>query len=381
MGPPGPAVPAVSPRGHGRRVGVVAVLVVVLVASLVSGLLVWAPWKPPATPTGLTVTSRTPTTITLSWAPRSTGTPVGRYVIVRNNSEVGSVTGSETSFVDSGLTPGGSYSYEVVAARGSKRSAPQAHPATANTTAPSPSALKQLAATPESVTIGWAPPADSPTPDEYMILSATDGTQLATTFGDFGSSGPAYQITGLDFGSTYSVQVEAVWSAGGHSQPSSALEVTTSNPPVSQARLDNPDGASVKFTVTASTFTNLPVGKTFTNTWFLTPTCQTGPCNVTLDGNFHETADGVPFQLTLTRHGAVYTGQTKAELSQCGSIKVSDTVKVTITVKAAGGPDWTASRWVGTIEDDSPYTDPGGAYYCPAGKTIASISSAGAPAT
>jgi chitodextrinase len=221
-----------------------------VVLALVSGLLAWAPWEPPLTPTGLTVTASTPTTIALRWASRSAGTTVGRYLILRDEVEVGSVTAPTTSFVDSGLRPGAEHGYQVLAARGSKKSQPQARATVAATAAPAPSDPKRLAVTSDSVTIGWAAPADSPAPDRYTIL--VDGHDSATIDGAFPSSTPEYRVTGLSFGTPYSIQVQALWLPGGQSKPSSAIAVLTPYPPVSQARLDGSAGVPVKFTVRAT---------------------------------------------------------------------------------------------------------------------------------
>jgi hypothetical protein len=369
--PPQRNEPTESSRRR-RRLRFMGALASVMVLVLIGGLLVWSPWKPPATPKGLTKSSSTPTTLTLKWAPKSGGSSVSQYLIFRDKKRVGSVAGSQTTYIDSNLVPGGSYQYQVVAARGSKRSAPSAMVA-ATTLAPSPSDLKQAAVTTGSATITWSPPADSPAPDQYVISSS--GTDLATIPGAFPSSPPAYQVTGLHFSTAYDFRIQAVWLAGGSSEPSAPLTVTTPNPPVSEARLDYPSGTTVGFTVTSSHWTNLPAGTKFTNTWSFTPLCTSGPCNVTLDGNFLNNTNAEPFQLTLVRNGAGYTGQTKASLSTCNGSRVTDTVGVTITVKAAAGYYWTAAQWEGTIEVISPYARVG-QRYCPAGKTVATISSA-----
>jgi hypothetical protein len=277
-----------------------------------------------------------------------------------------------TSFVDTGLVPGGSYSYQVVAAHGSNRSEPSASTATAVTVAPTPSGLKRVAVTTDSVTLSWTAPADSPVPDEYVIV--VDGNAVASISGNPPSGAPAYQIRNLHFGTSYGIQVKAEWRAGGRSQPSPTLKITTPNPPLADARLDDV-AAGVQFRMTSSEWPDMPVGKAFTGIWALKPTCSTGPCNVVLTGSFSIKPDPVVFQMTLTRHGATYSGQTTADLSRCGRITVKNAVRVTLTVEAAAGPDWDATRWTGTIESRAPYTKAGGNFYCPAGRSAATVSS------
>jgi hypothetical protein len=297
-------------------------------------------------------------------------------MIVRDKNTAGWANGTATSFVDSGLVPGGSYSYQVVAARGSNHSRPSASTATAVTVAPAPSGLQRVAVTTDSVTLSWTAPADSPAPDEYVIV--VDGKVVASISGNPSSGAPTYQARNLHFGTLYGIQVKAVWRAGGRSQPSPTLQITTPNPPLTDARLEDA-AAVVQFKMTSSAWPDMPVGKTFTGTWALKPTCATGPCNVLLTGTFSTKPNAVVFQMTLARHGATYSGQTTANISKCGGVTMKSKVVVTLTVETAAGPEWNADRWTGTIESRSSYTKAGGNYYCPAGRSVATVSSVAFP--
>ena len=64
----------------------------------------------PAPPTGLTVSSTTTSSATLTWS-ASKGAP--QYTIYRNGTEVGS--SDSTSYTDDGLSPGTTYTYAVTA--------------------------------------------------------------------------------------------------------------------------------------------------------------------------------------------------------------------------------------------------------------------------
>jgi endoglucanase len=68
---------------------------------------------PPSTPTGLTVTGTTATTVSLSWTASTDNVGVTGYQVFRGSTLVGSPTG--TTFTDSGLTPSTAYSYSVLA--------------------------------------------------------------------------------------------------------------------------------------------------------------------------------------------------------------------------------------------------------------------------
>lgn len=364
--------PATRPRTYfpqDRRTRIVVVTAILTVVVLVAVSLFWALWRAPSTPARLKAIATAPTTIRVSWAPRSTGTPVGRYLILRDDVEIGSVRPPITFFTDSGTAPGSQHAYRVIAARGSKRSRAQASPAIAVTPAPSPTGLRRLAVTPHSATIGWTAPADAPSPHRYILL--LDGRETTTYIGL--SPATQAQVTGLRFGTGYTIQLRAAWVRGGTSQPSAALEISTPNPPVSEARLDGSAGVPVRFTVRSSNWKNLPVGKVFTDSWTLTPTCATGPCPVTLDASFHSSGHGVRFRLLLARNGAVYSGSTRASVATCWGKQATSTITVTITVRAAAGPQWLASAWNGTIESRNPYLSRG-RRYCPAGKSVATIS-------
>lgn len=88
---------------------------------------------PPTPPTGLGVTATSSSTVALQWTAATDNVAVAGYRISRNGTEVTSVT--STSWTDSGLTGGTTYSYSVVAfdAAGNVSTA-----ATASATTPSP---------------------------------------------------------------------------------------------------------------------------------------------------------------------------------------------------------------------------------------------------
>jgi hypothetical protein len=95
-----------------------------VVAGLIAGLLVWAPWNPPPVlrPTGLVAGPATANSISFRWSRPPTRPLPDKYLILRDGTVAGSVAGTATSYQRVGLTPASSYQYRVVAVRGGKRS-------------------------------------------------------------------------------------------------------------------------------------------------------------------------------------------------------------------------------------------------------------------
>ncbi len=166
--------------------------------------------------------SATATSMLVRWAPVHAGPRIDRYLVVRDGTEVGSVSADETAYVDRGLRPGTVHRYEVVAVSGKKHSQPSTtiH---ARTIAPSPVAPTAVSATPTVLAFRWSQPPESPVPDRYLIVragktvAAVPGTQRSFRSGGF------IPATGVQY------QVIAVWT-GRRSTPSSVLRMTTLAP-------------------------------------------------------------------------------------------------------------------------------------------------------
>ena len=66
---------------------------------------------PPSAPTNLTATAKTTSTATFSWSPSTDNVGVAGYKIYRGGAQVG--TTGNTTYTDTGLTPGTLYTYAV----------------------------------------------------------------------------------------------------------------------------------------------------------------------------------------------------------------------------------------------------------------------------
>ncbi|MGW1963472.1 cellulase family glycosylhydrolase [Streptomyces sp. NPDC001935] len=86
----------------------------------------------PSTPTGLTVTGTTASSVSLSWKASTDDTAVTGYDVYRGATKAGQVTG--TSFTDTGLGAGTSYDYTVRARDAAGNTSPASASVTATTT-------------------------------------------------------------------------------------------------------------------------------------------------------------------------------------------------------------------------------------------------------
>jgi hypothetical protein len=106
------------------------VVLAVVVVGTGAGLLASQPWKrlpsalppPVLRPTGLALQARSTSSVTIDWYGPATGPVPNGYEILQNGTPIGSVPGQTTSYLDTSLAPSTSYSYQVIAIRGAKRS-------------------------------------------------------------------------------------------------------------------------------------------------------------------------------------------------------------------------------------------------------------------
>src|SRR6185436_16269826 len=156
---------------------------------------------PPAAPSGLTRSSATETSITLSWNASTDNVGVTGYSTFRNGTAAGN--SATTSYTFSGLTCGTTYTLGVEAADAagnvSTRSTLNAATAAcADTAAPSaPSSLTRSAFTGTTITLSWSASTDNVGLGGYTAYRGT------TAQGDTTST--SYTFTGLVCGTTYTL--------------------------------------------------------------------------------------------------------------------------------------------------------------------------------
>ncbi len=179
--------------------------------------------SPPTAPSNLAATATGSTTISLSWGASSDNVGVTGYTIMRNGMVVATVSGTTTSYTDTGLTPGASYSYQVTASDAAGNVSQPSNTATATTQADTtpPTAPANLTATnvtSSQVGLSWSPSSDNVGVVGYRVVR--NGSVIATV------SGTSYTDSTVSPSTTYTYQAVAS-DAAGNSAASNTLQVST----------------------------------------------------------------------------------------------------------------------------------------------------------
>jgi chitodextrinase len=195
------------------------------------------PVPSPTTPTNLTATTTTQTSVSLSWgASTDAGGPgLAGYQIYRNGTLVG--TTSSTSYTDSGLTAGTSYSYTVDAYDTSATGNPSlptnalvVSTSAAQQTLNPPSGLKLAsAAAYNSVSLSWTASTSSNVAHYYVVRSSANSP--ATTIATLGNV-TSYTDTSVAPSTAYTYYIMSGDSSGNFSTPSNTVTATTPSQPV-----------------------------------------------------------------------------------------------------------------------------------------------------
>ncbi|MBP2001501.1 chitin-binding protein [Paenibacillus shirakamiensis] len=180
----------------------------------------------PTVPAGIMSHSQTQTSIDLMWSPSTDNVGVTKYEVYRNGTLVG--TSTTTTYVDSGLKAGVSYSYTITAldAAGNRSAASSAFAVSTlsgsvtDTQAPTiPVGVNSSAQTDSTITLTWTASTDNVGVAQYTIYRT--GVKVGT------SSIPSYTDAGLTASTAYSYTVAASDAAGNVSPVSTALSVST----------------------------------------------------------------------------------------------------------------------------------------------------------
>ncbi|GAA1984750.1 hypothetical protein GCM10009838_53540 [Catenulispora subtropica] len=174
-------------------------------------------------PTGLSVTGTTDNSASLSWNAVS---GAASYNVYRGGTKVNTAAVTATSFTDTGLAAGTSYSYTVAAVDGSGNVGSQSGAVTATTSGtpsqlPAPTGLSVTGTTSSSVTLGWNAVSGAASYNVYRGGTKVNGAPVTSA---------SYTDTGLTSGTSYSYTVAAVDSAGTVGAQSATVTGTPSAP-------------------------------------------------------------------------------------------------------------------------------------------------------
>ncbi|MDR6549084.1 sugar-binding protein [Paenibacillus qinlingensis] len=190
--------------------------------------------EPPTSPSNLISSSKTSTSVNLSWTASTDNTGVAGYNIYNGSVYVGATTTfSSTNYTVNGLTPSTAYSFTVKAKDGAGNLSVSSN-ALSVTTAPPPAPPTNLittSATLTSLSLSWSPPSNLAGVVGYNIYVGSK--QVAAT------SGTSYTLTSLLPNQTYSVTVRSVDGANSTSTASNTLAATTATGPGTLAFSDD----------------------------------------------------------------------------------------------------------------------------------------------
>jgi chitodextrinase len=204
--------------------------------------------QPPTIPTNVLAEANGPTAIQVSWQASTDNVGVSGYHIDRDGVTI--VRTASSSFVDSGLVTGRSYSYTATAYDAAGNQSGTSAPVSAvpggggDTQAPStPAGLQPTATGLSTIGLIWQASNDNVGVAGYKIYRG--GVQVAET------SGTSFSDSGLSPGSTYAYRVAAYDAAGNTSAQSSEILAATSplpdtQPPSPPANLKVTDGKGRK---------------------------------------------------------------------------------------------------------------------------------------
>jgi len=184
--------------------------------------------EPPTTPARLRAVAMNANEIKLSWLKSSDNVGVTGYVIYRDRLMLTTVSGTATSFLDTGLAPSTGYVYSVQAVDAAGNASPQSNltkaktPAAADNEPPTtPTDVRATALNASEIALSWIASSDNVAVTGYVIYR--DGVELTTVF----DTATSFRDTGLDFSTTYIYTVQAIDAAGNRSPQSRRAEATT----------------------------------------------------------------------------------------------------------------------------------------------------------
>lgn len=180
--------------------------------------------KGPSVPTGVSASAVSCSQVTVTWQPSTTSRTMKGYNIYRGGTLLNTVGASATSYSDTSVASGTSYSYTVSGIDSSGES-PQSSPATVTTPSCGPTVpgnVRASAASCNQINISWSASTDSSaTVTRYNVYR--NGALLTTV----SAPSTSFSDTSVVASTTYNYTVSATDSAGNTSAQSSVASATT----------------------------------------------------------------------------------------------------------------------------------------------------------
>jgi fibronectin type 3 domain-containing protein len=180
-------------------------------------------------PSDVTAEAVSSTSVRVKWSAVATGAV---YIVSRSSgggayTQIGGGAITETSYDDTGLQPGSTYSYTVKAqsADGKRASGPSS-PASATTKPAAPSSVFATAQSSSGITVSWSAVAGA---SSYFVYRADSDSGPYAQVGTVAET--SYADTGLQSDATYYYKVAAS-NAGGASEQSASASATTKKAPL-----------------------------------------------------------------------------------------------------------------------------------------------------
>lgn len=197
----------------------------------------------PTTPGALKVTSRTESSISLSWTGSTDNIGIAGYEVYNGSTLLTTSVGTATTFTLTGLNANTAYSLSIKAkdAAGNISTASNVVLTGTDLTPPTaPTALKVISWAATSISISWTGSTDNVGVTGYAIYSGSELIAFSN------GSGTSYIITGLPKDTSYSLTVKAKDASENISPSSNSLTVSTDGtaPTAPQITLAYPDNES-----------------------------------------------------------------------------------------------------------------------------------------
>jgi fibronectin type 3 domain-containing protein len=182
---------------------------------------------PPATPSAPTLSTSSSTGATITWIPTTDNVGVAGYNIYRNGAVVSQ--SATPNFIDTGLTPGATYTYALSAFDAQGNISPQSGTLTITLIDLSPptvpAGLAVAAVTQNSVSLTWSASTGGGGVGGYRLLKGTSPSTLAIVQATVPGTG--YVDSNVSPATTYYYAVESYNLSGISSAPSAATSAAT----------------------------------------------------------------------------------------------------------------------------------------------------------